>query len=294
VTRSLHIPRHLSEGARVPHHRELRDWVATLPEVVAGLAERWNLQIGEPYEPGGQCSWVAPVRNANGAALVLKVEWRHTEAAHEADALRLWAGDGAVLLHDAVGFNQTSALLLEQCVPGTQLGQSIPEPEQDVVVAGLLKRLWRLPPPGNCFRPLSQMCDEWADEFEARLAASPAAIDAGLACDGIALFRELPRSAATSVVLCTDLHAENILAAAREPWLVIDPKPYVGDPTYDALQHMLNCGDRLRVDPSAFVLRMAELLELDAGRLRRWLFARCVQQSMSTPWLVEVAKQIAP
>jgi hypothetical protein len=51
------------------------------------------------------------------------------------------------------------------------------------------------------------------------------------------------------VLLCTDLHGDNILAAQRELWLVIDPKPYVGDPAYDLLQHMLNCEDRLAAAP---------------------------------------------
>ena len=47
------------------------------------------------------------------------------------------------------------------------------------------------------------------------------------------------------MLLCTDLHAGNVLAAEREPWLVIDPKPDVGDPTYDVLQHLHNCYVRL-------------------------------------------------
>ncbi len=62
---------------------------------------------------------------------------------------------------------------------------------------------------------------------------------------GIALFRSLPATADRQVLLCTDLHADNILAARREPWLAVDPKPYAGDPAYDVLQHMLNCEDRL-------------------------------------------------
>jgi len=67
----------------------------------------------------------------------------------------------------------------------------------------------------------------------------------GLARAGIQLFRMLPTTANKTVLLCTDLHAENVLAAEREPWLVIDPKPHLGDPTYDALHAMLNCGNRL-------------------------------------------------
>ena len=57
---------------------------------------------------------------------------------------------------------------------------------------------------------------------------------------------------------------ENVLAAQREAWLVIDPKPYVGDPTYDALQHLLNCDRRLHADPHALARRIADLLGLDA------------------------------
>jgi streptomycin 6-kinase len=41
-----------------------------------------------------------------------------------------------------------------------------------------------------------------------------------------------------------------VLAARRELWLMIDPKPYVGDPTYDVPQHMVNCDARLRADTS--------------------------------------------
>ncbi len=96
------------------------------------------------------------------------------------------------------------------------------------------------------------------------------------------------------MLLCTDLHAENVLAARREPWLVIDPKPYVGDPTYDPLQHLLNCGDRLRADPHDLVRRMADLLGLDPERLLLWMFARCVQESPDWPALGEVARRIAP
>jgi streptomycin 6-kinase len=69
------------------------------------------------------------------------------------------------------------------------------------------------------------------------------------------------------------------LAARREPWLIIDPKPYVGDPAYDVLQHMLNCEDRLAADPAALAARMAGLAGVDTARVRQWLFARSVQES---------------
>ena len=85
------------------------------------------------------------------------------------------------------------------------------------------------------------------------------------------MLRALPTSADTEVVLVTDLHGENILAAQREPWLVVDPKPCVGDPAYDVLQHMLNCQQRLLADPVGLARRMARLLDLDDNRVLCWL-----------------------
>lgn len=219
--------------------------------------------------------------------------WHHPEAAHEADALRVWDGDGAVRLRAADEFADTMVLLVERCTLGTSLARR-PELEQDVVIAGLLCRLWRAPEPGHRFASLQSMCDARAGEFEERWTPDRSDLDPGLVRYGLALFRALPRTADRAVVLCTDLHADNVLAAQREPWLVIDPKPHVGDPTYDVVQHLLNGEDRLRIDPHGAVRRMADLAGLDRQRLQRWLFARCVQESPRLAHPCEVARLIAP
>jgi streptomycin 6-kinase len=290
------VPRYLAETAsRVDG---LHDWIAGLPGIVAGLAGRWSLSVGEPFQPGGQCSWTAPATNPDGAELVLKVGFRFPggEERDEAAGLRIWDGNGTVRLQAAYESESGYALLVERCVPGTPLGQVLPEPEQDRVVAALLHRLWAQPHTGYAFRPLAQMCQAWADKFEAEYATSDASgrIDPGLARDGIALFRELPVTADSQMLLCTDLHGDNVLAARREPWLVIDPKPYVGDPAYDVLQHMLNCEDRLAADPAALAARMASLTGVDAARVRQWLFARAVQESIGWPLMRQVARRLAP
>lgn len=273
-----------------------RTWAAELPATVAALADRWSLTVGRPYQPGGVASWVAPVRDAGGNPLVLKVGWRHFEAEHEPDGLRAWGGQGAVRLIDGHLTGQTSALLIEACLPGTTLAASLPPAEQDVVLAGLLRRLWIEPPAGHRFRPLASMCAAWADEFEEKYARAPAAlrVDTGVAAAGVAVLRELPATAERSALLCTDLHPENVLAAEREPWLVIDPKPYVGDPAYDPIQHMLNHLERIVGDAAGFADRMADLTGLDRTRVRRWLFARCVQESIDLPALIPVATDLAP
>jgi len=286
---TLPLPRALVAAAE----REGRtSWLATLPAIVARLCDEWSLTAGAPFSPGGQTAWVAPVRDAAGADLVLKVAWRHPEALHEAEGLRVWAGRGAVQLHAATDCDEeTTALLLERCQPGTSLA-ALPELEQDEMVASLLRRLWEGPTAGHDFRPLQVMAEQWTAEFEQQLAADPLLVDLGLAREGVAMFRMLPGSADRHVLLVTDLHADNVLAAQREPWLIIDPKPYVGDPTYDALQHLLNCEERLHADPAGMTTRMADLLELDVERLRRWLFARCVLEAPSWPGLADIARRL--
>ena len=142
---SLPMPQNLVDAAEGDGRQA---WLATLRATVRELQERWSLTVGVPFQPGGHTAWVAPVVLDTGADLVLKLAWRHPEAAHEADGLREWDGDGTIRLHAAQEFDDTIALLIDRCVPGTALA-SRPEPEQDVVIAGLLRRLWREPRAGS-------------------------------------------------------------------------------------------------------------------------------------------------
>jgi len=267
------------------------EWLAALPDRVERLTARWGLDVGEPFEPGGNCSWVAPATDRDGRDVALKVTWQHTEALHEAEGLAALRGEGAVEVYrfeqleparpgggpepDAGG---TTAMLLERCRPGTEL-RGRPEAEQHVVVTDLLRSVRAVKlPADHPFRPLSAMAHDWVAQAEARLAADPRRLDAGVAREGLALFRELSRTGPADALLLTDLHAGNVLAGERRPWLLIDPKPYVGDPHYDVLQHLLNCDESLRADPIGLLTEVADLAGLDPGRVRQWLFARCVQE----------------
>jgi streptomycin 6-kinase len=287
---ALRVPALLAEyvaGVTDPaRHR----WLDGLPEVIARTAAQWELELGDPFEPGGCSAWVAPARTSSGARVVLKIGWVHPEATHEAAGLRLWDGNGTVRLHASELLGDSVAMLIERCEPGTMLAE-LPEPDQDEILCGLLLRLWREPPAGHDFPSLQEMCERWAREYEAD--EDRPRLDPGIERAGIELFRTLPASASRPVVLATDLHNYNVLAAQREPWLAIDPKPHVGDPAYDALQHMIN-SERVVANPAGLVQRMAELLGLDAERLRLWLFARSVQGSPDRPELADVAVRLAP
>jgi streptomycin 6-kinase len=296
MTARLRVPTYLQASIDVGGP-EWEAWLAALPDRVERLSARWGLDLDEPFEPGGKCSWVAPGIDADGRAVVLKVAWRHTEALHEAEGLAALGGQGAVELHAFEHLaDDTTALLLERCHPGTEL-RGRPEAEQHVVITDLLRSVWAVGLPcDHPFRPHSVMADDWSARAEAHLDADPGRFDAGLAREGLALFRELARTGPTEVLLFTDLHAGNVLSGQRCPWLLIDPKPYVGDPHYDVLQHLLNCNGSLRADPIGLLTQVADLAGLDAGRVRQWLFARSVQESLSDgpPWpgLDEVRRRL--
>ncbi|MDJ0787725.1 MAG: aminoglycoside phosphotransferase family protein [Myxococcota bacterium] len=252
----------------VGHHREGRAWLETLPARIAAVAERWSLEVGTPIASEASCSWVAFARTRDGGDAVLKIGWPHMEAEHEAEGLRFWDGDPCVRLLDADPAEW--ALLLERCRPGRHL-RELPEERQDEILAGLLRRLWRTPPPGYPFRTLAAMAAHWCEGILAEEDRWP---EGSLVGDGVAALRELCEEAREPVLLATDLHAGNVLAAERRDWLVIDPKPFVGDRCYDATQHLVNCRERMLEDPHRLVGRMADLAGLDRERLRHFAFAR--------------------
>ncbi len=266
-----------------------RAWLDRLPDAIQDLERRWSLTLGVPFE-GASCAWVAPARLADGKSAVLKLGLPHLEGEHEIQGLRFWNGDAAVRLLQAD--EPWNAMLIERCEPGTAL-RALPEPEQDVILAGLLRRLWRVPPEPHCFRPLSVMTDFWSAET---LADIEHWTDSGLVRAGLHLFHELSRTAPSPVLLATDLHAGNVLRSQREPWLVIDPKPFVGDPAYDATQHLFNCRVRLRADPLGTIRRIADPLGVDHERVRWWTFARFAAEPRQD-WnddLMQLARTIAP
>ena len=285
----MRISNQLLENCRREPGRQA--WLDGLPALLQRLEARWSLRLGEPFASAGSCSWVAPATRANDELAVLKLAMPHMEGRDEIVGLRFWNGNGTIRLLEAD--LESGSMLLERCLPGTTL-RSEPEIEQDQVVAKLLNRIWRLGLPSGvdpAIRPLSLMVEYWCSETIAQKGHWP---DAGLVNEGLRVFRTLAKPDPTDVLLVTDLHAGNILRAEREPWLVIDPKPFVGDRAYDPVQHLMNCEGRLHGDPVGLVRRLADLAQVDGERLRLWTFARAAadpRDDWSDPrWMITARK----
>jgi streptomycin 6-kinase len=233
---------------------------------VQAAAERWSLTLDEPYVPGA-AGYTTRASLPDGTPVVLKLVDKHRESEHEADALELWEGDGAVrlLARDETGY----VLLLERCEPGTPLFELEADAALDVVIA-LLPRLWK--PAGEPFHTLVDEAAWWADYLPREWRGERLLLDAALDALGT-----LPQTQGDHVLLHQDLHFGNVLAAQREPWLVIDPKPLLGEREFAVapIARSFELGHSKRAVLHRFD-RVTSELGLDRERARGWAIAQTV------------------
>ena len=258
---------------------EGRAWVTGLPALAESYLERWDLRLDGPPRHG-MVALVLPVLGSDGSKAVLKLQHVDEEHQGEGDALRAWAGDGAVLVYD----EGHEALLLERLDADRPL-TTMPDPDAAcAVIASLLVRLHAHPAP-PAVPPLSQV-------VSGMLSAVPQTLEGMSSPDERAALRywasalEDVSAVPGERLLHWDLHFDNVLAATREPWLAIDPKPLRGDPGFDLLPALHNRWDEIVAtgDVARAVRRrfdiMAEILALPRDRAVAWTLGRVLQNSI--------------
>jgi streptomycin 6-kinase len=256
------------------------EWRATAPDLAAECAEEWGLRLGEPYTPG-VVGYVVGAELPDGTPAVLKVFWPHRESEQEADALELWDGAGAVRL--LARDDARSALLLERCDPGSHLAVAGPDNALGVLIE-LLPRLWKAA--GPPFRPLADEAGWWLTYLPRQWEESGRPFERRLLDSAVASLSELRETQGEEVLLHQDLHAENVLAAQREPWLAIDPKPLVGEREF-AVAPIVR-GSELGHSKRDVLHRFDRLtseLGLDRERARDWTIGQTLAWAYSGTWL---------
>ncbi|CAA9371492.1 MAG: weak similarity to aminoglycoside phosphotransferase [uncultured Nocardioidaceae bacterium] len=263
-----------------------RTWLERLPRLVRDVMAEWSLSDDGPPTTG-EAAIVIPVRTADGAPAVLKVGFPHTEAEQEHLALRLWEGRAAVRLLRADP--RRFCLLLER-VHHNDL-TSLPVLPACEVVASAYARLHV--PATPAFRSLTELAGRWSDGLGRLPARGPvprryveqaASLAASFATD----------PATDGRIVHTDLHYGNVLAADREPWLVIDPKPLSGDPHHEVAPLLWNRWDEIvhtgdvRGAVRARFHTVVDTAMLDEDRARDWVVVRVV---VNVLWRLEALQQ---
>ena len=132
-------------------------WTSVRPRpmrrIAATVAAEWGVELGEPFALS-RYSYVAPA----GDGAVLKVAWEgDDESLHEAEALELWDGDGAVRLLRATA---RRALLEERARPGDDISEL---PEDEAIGDRRRRRRAALAPAGEPFRWIGDHVPRWID-----------------------------------------------------------------------------------------------------------------------------------
>jgi streptomycin 6-kinase len=251
-----------------------------LPKLVSGYLDQWGLRLdGDPLY--GAASLVLPVLRQDGTGAMLKLQPLSEENAGEALGLRIWNGDGVVrVLEDDPA---TCTILLERLKPG-MLSDLPDDQEATQILAELLARLCVVQAPPT-LRKLEDIAGAMLAEAPTQipLLADPEEQKLVLRC--AARLAELVDEPGDRL-LHWDLHYDNVMAAEREPWLVIDPKPLAGDPCFELLPALTNRWDDLVATgdlPKAIWRRfdlMLEVVGLDRDRAIGWTLGRILQNAL--------------
>jgi streptomycin 6-kinase len=248
---------------------EGREWVRQLPHRVTVCSEKWELRLDAPYK-NSFVSIVYPATRRDGSRAVLKLQYPHHESDNEHEALRRWNGNGAVCLFDYDP--GAHALLLERCEPGIPLS-TVDADEALEVFVGLLPRLW-IP----AAEPLTSLADEsaaWIAQLPGEWERAGRPFETRLLDLALESLERLCETQGPQVLLHQDLHADNVLSAAREPWLVIDPKPLVGEREF-SLAPIIRSNElgHSRADVVRRLDVLASRLGLDRERARLWALSQ--------------------
>lgn len=278
----LDIPADLAARARLGPRWAA--WLDALPRTVTEIVEEWQLEHDGPPRHGF-CSLVLPVRTTGGRPAALKLALPDDENEHEHLALQRWQGNGAVLLLRADP--RRYAMLLER-LHAEDLS-ALWDVEACEVIAGFYARL-HVPA-----LPQLRTVTSYVERWNAGLAALPndAPVPRRLVEQAVSLAGDfLTDGASTGTTIHGDLHFHNVLAADREPWLVIDPKPMSGDPHYEVApvlwnrwEEVLGSG-RVREAVRQRFHAVVDAAGLDEDRARDWVVVRALHNAY---WTLEDA-----
>jgi streptomycin 6-kinase len=256
-------------------------WIEGAPMLLDRLVERWELELQEPAAESADSLKVAALRSGTEPVWV-KLAFPDGWFAEEVAALARWDGRGVVTLidHDPAG-----AQLLERPEPGTSLAAEEDEVEALGRALEVAERLW-IPDPGG-ITTLTAEALEWSRTMPGRHHLIGRPFERSLAQEAAGWIRELAPTQGPPVLLHGDLRRATVVAARGGLWLATDPRPLVGERTFDVASLLREGHAELAADPVIGRERirhrfdaLTERSDVDPDRLRRWAVAVATDQAL--------------
>jgi streptomycin 6-kinase len=135
-------------------------------------------------------------------------------------------------------------------------------------------------------RPLADEALSWIESLPEDWERAGRPFDRGIVDEAIELLQSLSRSQGEQVLLHQDLHSDNVLAAQREPWLAIDPKPLIGEREF-ALAPIIRDFElgHTRDDAVRRLDRLTSALGLDRDRVLGWTVGQSVAWAFDSNYI---------
>lgn len=252
-------------------------WLKGLPDTLAGIAERWELRLGEARELLSY-NFVCEAKQADGQEAMLKLGVPLAENTTEMAALERFAGQGYVRLLRSD--EEAGAMLLERLRPGQDLLAVEGDEAQTLIAAEVLAKHPLVREDLEGFPSVA----DWGRGFgRVQEISGSGELPAGkrLFERAEGLYGELSGSQEDVCLLHGDLHHMNVLKSGEKEWKVIDPKGVVGERAYEVGAWMRNPLHLLGRDSAKGLIqrRMAifsERLGFERERMEGWALAQCV------------------
>lgn len=266
-----------------------QQWLDSLPEALARLADRWKLVIGEAFT-GGTAGLVVAATDADGNGRVLKIamplDYDDIEAFRNSIIVhRLADGQGCARIYEHE--NDPPSMLLER------LGRNLAELELGVdevleVVTSTLRSFWR-PVDASCGLPSGADKAVWLSDY---IVSSWAEL--GEPCDRAVIDRAIQYceeravafDADRAVLVHGDAHGWNTVEAGDGTYKFVDPEGLVSDPAHDLSVPMREYnGPLLEGNTKRLVRARAELLAgwcaIDPEPVWQWGFIERVSTGLA-------------
>ncbi|MDH7795454.1 MULTISPECIES: aminoglycoside phosphotransferase family protein [unclassified Beijerinckia] len=242
----------------------------------------WRLRAdGEAFST--HSSDLMPVRDSEGRPAMLKLPIEKYEKAGSI-LMQFWDGEGTARV---LGFHD-GALLLERpegvLRPLSQLVQEGRDDEATQIICEAIAVLHRPRPAARLeqLRPQLVALEPWFKD----LVPAPEKYGEPFG-RSLAIAQELLATQTEIVPLHGDIHHDNIIDFGARGWLVIDPKPLIGDSAFDYANLFCNPNLETATDPQLFKARLARVCAqsgIERQRMLRWLIA---WTGLSAVWFLE-------